>query len=240
MQDFEFRTGVIKPVEIFKEAWELIKDQYWLILGVTLLGLLIGGVIPIIIMGPMVCGIYLCMFEKIEGREVKIDMLFKGFDHFVPSLIVSVCMMLPVVVLLVAIYVPMIGMVIAGQKMSESELIPFLIGAVVFELIVAIAMVCFHTLLMFAFPLVADRKLSGFAAIKLSARAVWNNLSGMAGLFGVSFLVAMVGYLVLCVGVYLTLPLIFMANAIAFRRIFPSVNANGYGPPPPTAYEGLG
>lgn len=240
MQDLEFRTGVIKPVEIFKEAWELIKDQYWLIFGVTLLGLLIGGVVPIIIMGPMVCGIYLCMFERIEGREVKIDMLFKGFDYFVPSLIVSVCMMLPVVVLIVAIYVPMFGMLIAGKRMGESELIAFLIGAVVVELIVAIAMVCFHTLLMFAFPLVADRKLSGFATIKLSARAVWNNLSGMAGLFGVSFLVAMVGYLILCVGVYLTLPLIFMANAIAFRRIFPSVNSNGNGPPPPTAYEGLG
>ena len=110
-------------------------------------------------------------------------MLFKGFDYFLPSLIVAIVVVVPVFVLILTIYVPLFGLAFAGQRMSSSELIPFLIGIFVFEIIVAFIMVCFHTLLMFAFPLIVDRKLSGWQSIKTSASAVWNNLAGVAGLF---------------------------------------------------------
>ncbi len=36
----EFNTGVIRPVECMKEGWELIKDEYWLFLGITFVGML--------------------------------------------------------------------------------------------------------------------------------------------------------------------------------------------------------
>ncbi len=32
MQQDEFTTGAIQPVECFKEGWEIIKDEYWLLL----------------------------------------------------------------------------------------------------------------------------------------------------------------------------------------------------------------
>lgn len=228
----EFRTGVIRPVEVYKEAWELMKDQYWLVFGITLVGMLIGSAVPIVLIGPMICGIYLCLFEKIEGRPLKFELLFKGFDYFLPSLIVSVVVMVPVLILIFAMYVPMIGIAMARPRMSESELIPFVIGIIILEFVVAFIMVCLHTLLMFAFPLIADRKLTGFQAIGVSAKAVWQNLSGVAGLFGVGFVVCLVGYLMLCIGIYLVLPLIFMANAVAFRRIFPPLGPVNYDPPP--------
>ncbi len=44
MNNTEFRTGVIKPVECVKEGWELIKSEYWLLFAITLVGALIGGV----------------------------------------------------------------------------------------------------------------------------------------------------------------------------------------------------
>lgn len=242
MQNTEFRTGVLHPVEIYKEAWELMKDQYWLIFAITLVGLLIGGAVPIIVIGPMICGIYLCMFQKIERRPVVFETLFKGFDFFMPSLIVAFVIMVPVFILIFTIYVPMIGAAIAGNKMSEAEFVPFLIGFIIFEVIVAVIMVCFHTLLMFAFPLIADRKLSGIQSMKLSARAVWANLAGVAGLFGVGFVVGIVGYLMLCVGMYLVMPLILMANAVAYRKIFPKLEAPAETPPfspPPNVYGGI-
>ncbi len=235
----EFQTGVIRPIEIYKESWELIKDQYWLVFAVVLVGMLIGGAVPIFLIGPMICGIYLCMFEKIEGRPVAFETLFKGFEYFMPSLIVAIVIVVPVIILIFTVYLPMIGMAVAGQKMKESELVPFFIGIMVFELVVAVIMVCFHTLLMFAFPLVVDRKLSGWQAMKVSAKAVWHNLSGVAGLFGVGFVVALAGYLALCVGMYLVLPLIFMSNAVAFRKIFPRLDPNSFDPPPPNAYQGI-
>ena len=239
MQNHQFNTGVISGTEVFKEAWELIKDQYWLIFGITIVGMLIGSAVPVVIIGPMMCGIYLCLFDKIDGREVKFDRLFKGFDFFGPSLIVAAVIMVPMIVLIFAIYIPMIAVAMAGPRMSESELIPLLIGTVLFELVVVFIMVCFHTLLIFSFPLIADRKLGGIDAMKLSAKAVWHNLGGIASMIGVSFVVAIVGYLMLCIGVYLALPLIMMSWAVAYRRVFPKIeDGRSLGPPPISAYGG--
>jgi uncharacterized membrane protein len=61
----------------------------------------------------------------------------------------------------------------------------------------------------------------------------------VAGLFGVGILVAMVGYLALCVGVYLALPVLLMAMAVAYRKVFPVTEPLRFDPPPPDAYHGL-
>ena len=222
MSQTEFRTGVLRPVEIYKEAWAIIRDQYWMIFAVTIVGLLIGSTIPVILVGPMVCGIYLVLFDRIAGRPIDFARLFKGFDYFIPGLIVALIITVPVIVLIVAMYVPMIFMAMAGPRMSEGELFAAIAGILAVELVVALVMVCLHTLLLFSFPLIVDRKLSAVDSIKVSARAVWGNLGGVAGLFGVSILVTMAGYLALCIGVYLAVPLIFAANAVAYRKIFPA------------------
>lgn len=222
MQEIEFRTGVIKPVEVYKEAWELIKDQYWMVFAVVLVGMLIGGAIPIVLIGPMMCGIYLVLFQKFEGKEIDFGLLFKGFDYFLPSLILAVLIMVPTLVMLFAIYIPMIGIVMAAPRMGETELIIFIAGTVVLELVFAVIMVCIHTLLMFAFPLIVDKKLPAWQAIKTSARAVWSNMGGVVGLFAVGFVICIIGYLMLCVGIYLVIPLVIAANALAYRKLFPA------------------
>lgn len=223
MQNTDFQIGTIKPVDVYKEAWALIKDRYWMVFGIVIVGMLIGGAVPIILIGPMMCGMFMCLFNLIDGRELKFETLFKGFDLIWKSLLVSVLIFVPIIIVLFTIYIPMIAMAIAGPKMSESELIPFLIGTAVFEIALVVVMVCFHTLIMFAYPLIVERGLTGVQAMIVSAKAVWNNLAGMAGLFGVGFVVAIVGYMVLCVGLYLVLPLIMMAQAVAFRKIFPKL-----------------
>ncbi len=226
MQNIEFRTGVIKPVEVYKEAWEMIKDQYWMVFAVVLVGMLIGGAIPIVLIGPMMCGIYLVLFQKFDGKEIDFGLLFKGFDYFLPSFILAVLIMVPTFIMIFAIYIPMIGIAMAGQRMGETELMVFIAGTVVLELIFAVIMVCIHTLLMFAFPLIVDKKLSAWDAIKTSARAVWNNMGGVVGLFAVGFVICIVGYLMLCIGIYLVIPLVIAANALAYRKIFPASGQN--------------
>ena len=70
MMNQEFNVGVIKPVECMKEGWELIKDQYWLFVGITFVGMLIGGFIPFGIgVGAMFCGIYYTMIQKLDGKH---------------------------------------------------------------------------------------------------------------------------------------------------------------------------
>src|SRR5205085_5294781 len=92
----EFRRGVVAPVECIKEGWALIKDQYWLFLGISLVGILIGGVVPIVLLGPMLVGIFLCLFQRLRNQRVEFGLLFKGFDQFVPGLLVTVLKMIPI------------------------------------------------------------------------------------------------------------------------------------------------
>ena len=68
MLNTDFKVGVIHPVECYKEGWELIKDQYWLLFGITLVGAMIGGASLYILFGAMICGIFYCYFQKIDAE----------------------------------------------------------------------------------------------------------------------------------------------------------------------------
>ena len=92
----EFRAGAVSPVECLKAGWATIKDRYWLFLGMTLLAMLIGGAIPIVLIGPMMCGLYMCLLGKMRGEPVPFDRLFKGFDYFVPGLVAAAIQTVPV------------------------------------------------------------------------------------------------------------------------------------------------
>src|ERR1051325_6677536 len=95
----EFRTGVVQPVECLKEGWALIKDQYWLFFGISLVGMLIGSAVPIVLLGPMMCGIFICLLQRQHNQPVEFGTLFKGFDYFVPGLIVAVFKLIPIIII---------------------------------------------------------------------------------------------------------------------------------------------
>lgn len=111
MSPNEFRTGVINPVECLKQGWELIKDQYWLIFAITLVGILIASFVPFgILLGPIFCGIYYAIFQKMYGLPAKFEDLFKGFSYFGSSLVASLFLIVPAFVGMIIIYIPLIAM----------------------------------------------------------------------------------------------------------------------------------
>ena len=126
-----------------------------------------------------------------------------------------------------------------GSKLSEGELIGLVAGAFGVDLVLIVAMVCFHTLLMFSFPLIVDRNLGAFAAMSLSARAVWNNLGGVAGLYGVGFVLGFAGMLAFCVGIYFVIPIIIAGNVLAYRKVFPAPGSTNV-PPAPNVFQDAG
>jgi hypothetical protein len=239
MQNMEFRTGVIQPVEVYKEAWEIMKNEYWLLLGIVLVGILIGSAVPVIIMGAMMCGIYMCLLNKVDGRPFSFEMLFKGFDYFGQSLLLMLIITVPTVIIMIASYLLMVFAIIGGAQLGGGGVVIFGIIAALIVLVMVVAMVCIHVLVTFALPLLVDKNMTAWPAITLSARAVRANLSGVVGLMLVGMGVALVGYMALCIGVYFVIPVIFMANAVAYRKVFPGSTAMGYAPPPPNAYQGL-
>src|SRR3712207_6027915 len=97
----EFNRGAVRPMECMREGWALIKDQYWLFLGMSVVALFIGSAVPLgILMGPMMCGLDLAFFRRQRGEPVTFDLLFKGFDYFKESIIATLIQVVPMLLVL--------------------------------------------------------------------------------------------------------------------------------------------
>ena len=46
------QSARLKPVECLKSGWELIKDRYWLFVGMSVVGLLMGSAAMGLLTGP--------------------------------------------------------------------------------------------------------------------------------------------------------------------------------------------
>jgi uncharacterized membrane protein len=240
-EDFvEFRRGVIAPLECIKEGWALIKDQYWLFFGISIVGILIGGAFAIVLMGPMMVGVFLCLQQRQRNQTVEFGTLFKGFELFVQGLVVTVLKFIPVFVLLIPYYIFLFGMMAtmrSRQINSPDDANQFVFSLFGFEMVFGALMVIVSAVVevffMLAYPLVADKMISGFDAVKLSFRAARANLGGIVGLMLLNGLFSFLGVLCCFVGVYFYLPVAFASQAVAYRRIFPDTGTNFPAPPPP-------
>jgi uncharacterized membrane protein len=225
MNEREFTVGQIRPIECVKEAFTLIKDEYWVLLAVSIVGGFIAAVSLYVLIGAMVCGIFACYLRKIDGGRVEFGDLFTGFGYFRKSLLVTILIVVPLVVwmlvLFTTLYLPLIMQAVGGT-VSDDEMLSTLVTVFAIDVVVALVMVCFHSLLMFCYPLIVDRGLSSWDSIKLSARATMRNLGGIGGMIGLNFVIAFAGVLVFCVGIYLVIPLITASNLVAYRKVFPT------------------
>jgi uncharacterized membrane protein len=226
----EFNRGVIRPVECLKAGWALIKGEYWLFLGITFVGIIIGGTVPLgILMGPMMCGIYLCFLRRMRGERVEFGMLFKGFDSFGDGVIAGLIQVIPVMVMIVPLYIAfVVGItVLAPERGSRravndpNAMITFLIIMGVMFVVIMLLSMIISALFMFSYPLIMERKLSGFNAVKTSARAVFGNLGGVLGLMMLNVVLGIIGMLFCYIGALFVMPIGMAAWAIAYRQVFP-------------------
>jgi hypothetical protein len=232
MSDIQFNTGVIRPVECFKEGWEIVKPDFWLLLGIAFVGGLIAGATLLILAGAMYCGIFYCYLKKVDGQPLSFDDLWKGMNWWLPGLGVVAIIFVPIIVEYIFIYISLIGAIVAGANLGESETLGLILGALGVHFVILFAMVCFHTLLVFSFPLIVDRNLGAIAAMTTSARAVWQNLGGVVGLIGVQIVLVLLGEMACGIGLYFVLPIIIAGNMVAFRKVFPAAGNPGFNAPP--------
>ncbi|SRR6266498_5201117 len=233
--DTSFNHGVVAPFECLNAGWAAIKDRFWLFVGITLVATLIGGAIPVVLIGPMMCGLYMCLLAKMRGEPIEFGLLFKGFDYFVPGLVAAAIQTVPVMVLVMAgdlIFVAFTFTVMPHGRGEAPPLI-FWLGLTIFVIFAVIVSMTIHVIFVFAYPLIVDRKLSGLEAIKTSYRAALKNLGGIVGLVLLNIGLGIVGVLFCFVGVYFVLPVTFAAYAAAYRQVFPDSPMNFASPPPP-------
>ncbi len=84
-----FQKVHVAPARLLQQSVSLMGDDYWMFLAITFVGMVIGSVVPVVIYGPMVCGIYLCYLQRMRGKKASFETLFQGFDFFVESLIAT-------------------------------------------------------------------------------------------------------------------------------------------------------
>lgn len=221
MNEYNFRTGAINPIECIIESWNLIKQDYWLFLGICLLGIVGGSFAPLgILIGPMMCGVYYCYLSRMSGKEVSLNLLMKGFDHFLQSFIATMVQILPVFLIMIPIDLVLFFTVFSQMRHKSDPTFIFLplIGTIVVSVVISMLL---GILFIFAFPLIVDKGLSGIDAVKLSVRAVLANFGGIFSLLLLCGMITSVGILACYIGTILVLPVTFGAYAIAYRKIFP-------------------
>lgn len=251
-QPIEFNRGVIRPVECIKEGWETIKPDYWLMVAICLVGIIVGSVVPLgILMGPMMCGIHLCMFARARGETPEFGLLFKGFDFFAQSLIATLIQVVPMLVVIVPVYIVFIvvmgvgfgAMASANNGAPPPQMFALIIVAyLVLILAILITSVAIGLSFIFSYQLIIDRGLSGVDACKTSARAVWANLGGALSMVLLFVLLGIVGVMACYIGAILMLPIHFAAMDVAYRRVFPGgpAAASPYAAPQPPQYPNYG
>jgi hypothetical protein len=244
--EIPFRRNAVEPVQCIKGGWELIKNQYWLFVGMTLVGVLIGSAVPLgILLGPMMAGLYLTFFKARRGEPIEFGMLFKGFDYFGPSLIATLLHIVPILAIVlpayflfyISIFVSMAAQ--GGDEPNPAALIGVMAMFGIFWLVVLVVIIIISIGFAFAYPLIVDRKLQGFDAVKLSFRAAMSNFWRLLGMMLLTSLMSVAGVLVCYVGMFLVMPIAYAAIAKAYEQVFGLADGTEYSnlPPPPPMFN---
>jgi uncharacterized membrane protein len=237
-----FKRKAVEPIACIKDGWNLIKDNYWLFVGITLLAMIIGGLVPIVLIGPMMCGVFLCLFRRMRGEPIEFGLLFQGFEYFGPSLIATFLHMVPIIAILVPFYIGifMVPFLLAVTQ-HNGEPNPF-VGILMFALIAALALVMILVMIIvniaftFVYALIVDRKLQGLDAVKLSLKGGLANFWQLLGLMLLLALLGIGGALLCYVGFFLVLPIHLASLSVAYTQVFGLGNVQQQRPPPPPVF----
>jgi len=222
-----FTRGAVRPWVCLTEGWELVRGRYWLFVGITAAGMIIGSVVPIVLFGAMMCGIYLCYLARLRGEGVEFRQLFDGFQYFQSGLVATVLLFGAGLMVTLPLSLSLSGVVIMlplfidrGGLTVAFALYLAIIG--VFVLSIMAAAIILGTFFMFAFPLIAEHGQSGTAAVRLGARAAQANFWGAFRVMVLQVLLGVAGACFCYVGAFLVLPVTMGAVMAAYRKVFPA------------------
>ena len=181
----------------------------------------IVSLVNLIITGPLLGGVFYIFIRTVRGRPAEVGDVFEGFrnnfgqlflGYLVPALLAGLCL-LPVVI---AAAVTILPALIHHEKPNEYALL-FVLPVL---LICLIPMVYLQISWTFTLPLIADRGLDFWPAMKMSRRMVGKHWWQVFGLMVLVGLLNVAGLLACCVGVLFTLPVGIAAMMYAYETIF--------------------
>jgi uncharacterized membrane protein len=261
--NIQFQRSAIDGSGCVSNAWEMVKQNYGMFLGVSLVAMLLAGCIPCVslfLVGPIMGGVFYLVLRQMRGEPTEFGMMFKGFEKFLPLMVIGIVQAIPEIIGQILRFGVQFGqMGLNGSRGSRSTdffqqsgsrpdifngvAAGVLIIIAIVAVVVIIAAVVWRVLLFFAIPLAMEHDLGAVDAMKLSAQAAMANIGGLIVLFIFEFLISLLGVILCVVGLFfISIPIIYVANAFAYRQVFPWVEQQfgNMTPPPPNAYGDLG
>ena len=190
----------VKFAEWFERGWNIFKDNAGLLVLSSLIVVVLSSITFGVLVGPLVAGMILIVLRLMDRTEPKPQAgdVFQGFQYFLQTFLFMLVYFVVVgVVSMILAAVPLIGW---AASMAYSAAL--------------------SALLMFALFLIVDRKMDFWPACMASVDKVKTNFWPFFGLSLVLGLVATSGVIVCCVGLLVTLPLVYCVTAVAYRDVF--------------------
>jgi len=211
----------IAPIELLKRSMDLMGDQYLLFVAMTFVGLFLSNIVPIVLIGPLTCGLYLCFLNRARGETVSFEMMFRGFDYFLESLIAVLLGTVAQVIVIVPAYL-IIALGIVGAFAGGGGVLSIVSGIAAFfcYLLVLLLALCIPALLMFVAPLIVDQKMDAITAIKTSYRAAMANLAGILILAVMYGIISAAASCACAIPAFFFAPIAIGATAVLYMDVF--------------------
>jgi len=250
MNNVEYVSGAIDAGACVSNAWTLVTRRFWLYIGVGLVTLLLIGCIPFVgtlLFGPVLGGFYYLVLRDMNDEPVDFGMMFKGFEKFLPLMIAGLIQAAPSLIATILQWTVDIARLTGGGRnvdfyQSSSDTLLGGISAVVLIVVIILSLfgVVWSVALSFAVPLILEHDLGVVDALLMSLKAALGNVGGLILLIILEMLIALLGFIALCIGIFVAIPVIYAANVFAYRQVFPYFNRPNFNtaPPPPDVYGG--
>jgi hypothetical protein len=230
LADLRARGGYqINAGDVVSRAWATVRANFWPCVGVTLLAYLVmvlaqqipclGVLAPFLVTGPILGGLCLYFLRQLRGQPAVVGDAFRGFNkpQFGRLALVGTVQTLIVLTLMLVLIGPAVAMNWTTLQ-SNPEMPP--LGLIVW-CVVAIFPIMYLTLAwLLSYALVIDKGLNFWPAMELSRKVINMNFWGWVLLLLVNMLLTMAGFLALCVGVFVVLPVSFCGLMVVYEDIF--------------------
>ena len=213
--------------EVIGRAWQLVMDNFGLAVGaslVVMICLVIAGIIPCLgaiiglVVNPVLIGGLYNLMLKLHRREpAEFGDVFSTFSTSFLQLFLFglVQMVLSVVALLPGYALIFFGSLFADRNEGVSVLIS-LVGL----LMILPPAIYLSVSWVFSPLLIVDKGLDFWPAMELSRKVAAKHFFPLFGLLLLGGLIGMAGVLALCVGIFVALPIVFGAIAIAYDELY--------------------
>ncbi|MEO6333710.1 MAG: hypothetical protein ABIO91_01885 [Pyrinomonadaceae bacterium] len=254
MNNVQYVSGAINPGDCVSGAWSLVTRRFGLYIGVGLVTLILIACIPFvgsILFGPVIGGFYYLVLRDARDEPVDFGMMFKGFERFLPLMLAGVIQAAPSLILTVVQYTAdiarLVGVSRGGdanfyQPSRDAVFAGISAGIMIVIVVLTLLAAVWSVALSFAVPLILEHDLGVVDALLTSAKAAFSNIGGLIVLVILEALVGILGVIALCIGIFVAIPVIYAANVLAYRMVFPYFERSNINmsPPPPEAYGNFG